>query len=185
MAKTKNKSKAKTNRKAIIVAGGRKFGNYKLACKEIRKFAKKLGVPLDNLEIVCGMALGADNMGRCFAMEFLDGRVVEMPADWKNLDAKPCLIKYNKYEEPYNALAGTNRNEDMANVPNVVGCLCFWDGKSPGTQDMMTRAVKRRRTMQLKVVYYDKKFKKCKPPKSGKPKKSLFSKSGRSQKHIR
>ncbi|QJT71181.1 hypothetical protein GR11A_00144 [Vibrio phage vB_VcorM_GR11A] len=166
----------KAKYKRIIVAGGRDFGNYKLACKEIRKFAKELGIPLDELEVACGMAPGADNMGWNFGREFLDNRVKEMPADWENLDVENCVVGYRKGGEPYNKLAGMNRNRDMADTKRVVGVLCFWDGKSTGTQNMMKLAVDRRKTMKLKVVYYDKRQKKCGAPCTGKPSKTIFGK---------
>lgn len=131
----------------VIIAGGRDFDDYDLLRKECLKIFAQLkseGYSTDrkNLEIISGEAKGADTLGKRFGIMFkLD--VVSFPAKWNDLDVEKCVIKTNKYGK-YNALAGHNRNEEMAKYAsedNEIGILlAFWDGKSTGTKNMIELA---------------------------------------------
>ena len=64
----------------------------------------------------------------------------EYYANWHNLNEKPCKIRYNKYEKPYNVLAGFNRNTRMIEA-GAEALIVIWDGKSNGSQDMLDKAI--------------------------------------------
>ena len=101
----------------VIIAGGRKFDNYKLL---VSKCDKALSV-VPHVEIVSGGAIGADNLGQIYAIE--KGYDIKVfPADW---------LKYGKR-------AGPIRNEEMAKYADAL--IAFWDGKSKGTKHMIDLA---------------------------------------------
>ena len=115
----------------VIIAGSRKFNDYILLETMCDYFLQN---QYPNIEIVSGTAQGADKLGERYAAEhFLD--IKRFPADWDNLDVVPCNVKYNKYNKPYNALAGHNRNKDMAMYANA---LIAFDTGTKGTQNMIS-----------------------------------------------
>lgn len=133
----------------VIIAGGRKFDNYELLREECLKIFRQLksevyNTKRDKIIIVSGKATGADTLGMKFQKEFGLG-LKEFPADWSNLDVEKCIVKTNQYGK-YNALAGNNRNLEMAEYAkddSDLGVLiAFHDGKSTGTKDMINLANK-------------------------------------------
>ena len=131
----------------LIIAGTRSFNNYELLKSKLDFFLQNVN---EEVFIISGKAPGADSLGETYAIE--KGFVVlPFPAKWKDLTTTPCKIKYNKHGEAYNALAGFNRNEEMAK--NATHCVCFWDGISPGTSDMIQLA--RKYNLKLKIVKYE------------------------------
>lgn len=113
----------------VIIAGGRDFDDYVLlnqSCNEM------LGDE-ENVEIVSGIARGADKLGEKYANEkgFL---IKQFPADWDGLGKK----------------AGFVRNEKMAKYADVL--IAFWDGKSKGTKHMIDLAI--RHNLKVMVVRY-------------------------------
>lgn len=98
----------------IIVAGGREFNNYELL-KE--KLDELIGENTD-IEIVSGMARGADTLGIQYAKE-RGYKIKEFPANW----------------DKYGKSAGYKRNEEMANYGDT--SICFWNGISKGTKHMI------------------------------------------------
>jgi hypothetical protein len=126
----------------VIVAGSRKFNNYPFLEKECIRILKEIHAPKD-VVIVSGTADGADTLGEQFAEKYnLD--IEYFPAEWDNLDARPCFIKTGKNGKEYNSLAGFNRNEEMAKYAaedNGV-LICFRVNHSPGSSDMIARAKK-------------------------------------------
>lgn len=102
----------------LIVAGGRDFIDYGLLSTTIYILAE--GTYANKaVSIVSGMARGADKLGHRFAKE-QGVKVYEFPADWNG---------------PLKKGAGFARNKDMGNFAD--GLLAFWDGKSPGTKQMI------------------------------------------------
>jgi hypothetical protein len=103
----------------LIVAGGRDFNNYEFLCESLdfmlSKFEKK------DISIVCGMARGADALGRRYGIA-RGFNIIEMPANWKDLGKR----------------AGYHRNEQMAKV--ATHCVVFWDGESKGSKHMIKLA---------------------------------------------
>ena len=136
----------------VIIAGGRDFNDYDLLNKQINKVFKQLSDEgyltgyiendIADIEIISGKAKGADTLGEKFAKDY-GIKVKRFSADWNNLDVEPCVVKYNKYGR-YNALAGLNRNRQMAEYASQdkdLGVLiAFWDNKSTGTKNMIKLA---------------------------------------------
>lgn len=98
----------------IIVAGSRGFNDYEYLKSCLNKV---IGDKFD-IEIVSGMARGADLLGIKYANE-LGYPVKEFPAQW----------------DKYGKSAGYKRNEEMAKYADT--CVCFWDGFSKGTKHMI------------------------------------------------
>ena len=146
----------------VVIAGSRFFNDYKTLEKvtikklfELNKMYPQLNlltidrenslykINRENLEIISGMASGADSLAVQFANNY-DLKLIEFPADWDNLDASPCKIKENSHGR-YNALAGHYRNRAMAEYATSDGnfgvLILFWNGKSKGSKNMKNQAV--------------------------------------------
>lgn len=146
----------------IIIAGSRFFEDYNLfestmfkvlfhLNKEypqynilvINKEERLFKINPCSLEIISGMAKGADTLAVRFANKY-NLALKEFPADWNNLNVLPCRVITNSYGS-YNALAGHKRNRDMAvyaSSDDAFGVLVlFWDGKSKGSKNMKSQAV--------------------------------------------
>ncbi len=101
----------------IIVAGSRTFNDYDFLKEKMDELIKGR----EETEIVSGTAKGADILGEKYAKES-GFQIKRFPADW----------------DKYGKRAGYIRNEEMAKYANA--CICFWDGKSKGTQHMINLA---------------------------------------------
>lgn len=146
----------------IVIAGSRFFNDYKTLEKvtikklfELNKMYPQLNlltidrennlykINRENLEIISGMASGADSLAVQFANNY-SLKLVGFPADWDNLEVSPCKIMENSHGR-YNALAGHNRNRAMAEYAtsddNFGVLILFWDGKSKGSKNMKNQAV--------------------------------------------
>lgn len=146
----------------IIIAGSRFFEDYNLfestmfkvlfhLNKEypqynilvINKEERLFKINPCSLEIISGMAKGADTLAVKFANKY-NLALKEFPADWNNLNVLPCRVITNSYGS-YNALAGHKRNRDMAvyaSSDDAFGVLVlFWDGKSKGSKNMKSQAI--------------------------------------------
>lgn len=120
----------------LAIIGSRDFNDYDLLKSTIIKyFSNESGFTFD--EVISGAAAGADSLGAKYSKEY-GIKLMEYKAEWDNLEAKPCIIKTNKYGKKYNALAGHNRNSLIINDADLI--LAFWDGKSTGTKDSLTKA---------------------------------------------
>jgi hypothetical protein len=115
----------------LIVAGSRSFYNYKLMREKLDFYLQNVK---EEIEIVSGMARGADTLGERYADE-KGYPVKHFPAEW---------FKHR------GASAGYLRNLQMAEY--ATHCVCFWDGSSPGTR-MMIRIAKEKK-LPCKVVKY-------------------------------
>jgi len=134
----------------VIIAGGRDFTDYARLCYHMDHLTKEC----DHVEVVCGGAKGADSLGERWANEREFASVHKMNANWKDLTLKPCVVKQNKHGK-YNALAGHNRNNEMAeytSLSKLSALVAFWDGKSKGTQDMITRA--KALNLNIRIINY-------------------------------
>jgi len=107
----------------LIIAGSRNFNDFDFLETEVLKFLKKYKEEKDPLEIVSGNANGADKLGEKFAKKY-GLKIHYKPANWKE----------------YGKSAGMIRNKEMVDMSTH--CICFWDGKSPGTKNMIDIAGK-------------------------------------------
>ena len=104
----------------VAIVGSRTFKDYEFMKRKLDKcFMLKKPTA-----IICGMANGADLMGKRYAEEN-DIPVMEYPAEW----------------DKYGKTAGYIRNTEMADVADAV--IAFWDGKSEGTKHMIETSQKR------------------------------------------
>ena len=127
----------------IIIAGSRIINNYNLVEQSI----KESGFKID--EIVCGMANGPDLLGKQYGIKN-NIPIKEFPAQWDDLTQKPCIIRYGKWQNKYNACAGYIRNEEMAKYSTHL--ILIWDGKSKGSKSMLDLAKKYNLIIFEKIV---------------------------------
>lgn len=118
--------------KRIIVAGSRTFDRYGLLKKVMNRVADEK-YPDHEIIVLSGAAKGADKLGEKWA--FSRWFTVELHfTDWDKHGKK----------------AGPIRNGEMAKAGDVL--IAFWDGKSPGTKDMIRQA--KHRGLKVKVVRF-------------------------------
>ena len=102
----------------MIVAGGRNYSNQNVVNYYIDRVKDVCDSRGLNLVIVCGMATGADTLGRNYAIS--NGlEVLEFPANWNR----------------YGKSAGYIRNKEMGNIAD--SAIVFWDGRSKGSKLMI------------------------------------------------
>lgn len=126
-----------------IIAGSRDITDYKKICSAIKKSGFRI------TEVVSGRAPGVDTLGEQWA----DDNTVPIkpfPADWNNLTAPGARIKTNRWGKQYNANAGHDRNQQMAEYAEAL--VAVWDGASPGTKSMIDYA--RKRNLRIYVMVF-------------------------------
>lgn len=130
----------------IVVCGGRKFTDLDLFITEMYSILEGK----EDYILVSGGADGADTFAREYAK--INGiKFEEYLAEWDNLDVPGAVIKKNKRTgKLYNARAGHDRNFIMLDMADMI--VAFWDGKSPGTGEMVREATSRK--IPLVVVSY-------------------------------
>ena len=119
----------------VVVAGSRGFSNYELMKERLLHLFSNY--QLSEVEIVSGTANGADQLGEDFAAEF-GCQIKQFPADWGSINNPDAVVRRRSDGTLYNAKAGYDRNKKMAQYADA--CVCFWDGHSRGTKDMITLA---------------------------------------------
>jgi len=102
----------------LIIAGSRGVTKYQTVRLAFRRFRYRRAVTT----IVSGKAPGVDTLGEEVADEY-GLEIMAKPADW---------LTYGKR-------AGYIRNGEMAEVADAL--LAIWDGKSPGTKQMIKLAL--------------------------------------------
>ena len=118
--------------KRIVVAGCRDYENYAQAktfidlciCNIREKYT---------LTFMSGGCLGADMLGERYANEH-GYKIERYPAEW----------------EKYGRSAGPIRNRQMAEIADYV--ICFWDGRSRGTKNMIDCAVEFHKPVRVKRI---------------------------------
>jgi hypothetical protein len=111
----------------LVIFGSRSFTDADLLASTM---AKRSTPRL----IITGGADGADSLGRAWALEH-KVQVADVPAMWKQ----------------FGRVAGFRRNYDMASL--ATDALCFWDGESRGTLDMITQI--KTAHVPLQIVRYE------------------------------
>lgn len=134
--------------KKIVIAGSRTITDSIFIIKELDNVLRDDFFHGEEIVIISGTARGVDTVGEEYAR--LRGLEVERyPAEWDNLDVKPCYVKINQYGKKYNAMAGKNRNKLMAEKCDAA--VIFWDGYSSGTKHMIETIRKLNKKLYLYV----------------------------------
>lgn len=113
----------------VAVVGSRNFPRPDL----VREFIQKLAARDPQVIIVSGGAKGVDSWAAVAAQEAGLG-VVVYPADWAT----------------HGKTAGFLRNTTI--VENSDRCVAFWDGRSHGTQDTVSKFKKAGKPVQVVTV---------------------------------
>ncbi|WP_233874260.1 SLOG family protein [Paraburkholderia adhaesiva] len=123
---------------AVVVSGSRSFNNYALFVELLESWIAHTVPDVPVIFMTGRAASGPDEMIIRWCRQ--NGRAwTEYPADWEDLGAPDSYIKRNAVTgRLYNARAGHQRNREMARVATRV--VCFWDGVSPGTRNMIAEA---------------------------------------------
>lgn len=116
-----------------IIAGSRSITNYKIVESAIKE--SKFEISL----ILCGDAAGVDTLGAIYGREN-NIPVKYYPAKWNDLTAPNAIIRLNRFNRKYNANAGFDRNQLMAD--NADALIAISLNYSNGTEDMIRRAIK-------------------------------------------
>jgi hypothetical protein len=113
----------------VIIAGTRTFSNYDLLKEKCNAILQNK----NDIEVVSGCARGADSLGEKYAKE-KGFKLKLFPANW----------------DKFGKLAGPYRNSEMANYADAL--ICFWDGKSSGSKDMVDKA--KNKNLKVRVVRF-------------------------------
>lgn len=102
----------------LIVAGGRDFTDISRMDTELKNLVLNGTLP-DDVELVCGMARGADITAYQLWKNVYENKWYEFEPDW----------------DKHGKAAGFLRNTQMALFADFL--VAFWDGKSKGTKHMI------------------------------------------------
>ncbi|MEN6445544.1 MAG: SLOG family protein [Candidatus Cloacimonas sp.] len=116
----------------VIIAGSRTITNPVALDSAISSAINILNISIT--EVVCGMAKGADELGRQWAIKH-NIPVTEFHAAWTR----------------YGKSAGKIRNAQMAEYADVL--IALWDGQSRGTEHMINKAKERNLKVYIHRTY--------------------------------
>lgn len=115
----------------LIIAGSRTVSDHTFVRSKVNNILNWLNIK--PTEVVSGCAIGADLAGESYAT-VMNIPITKMPADW------------NKYKKA----AGVIRNSEMADYGDIA--IVFWDGKSPGSKNMISQMNKRNKICIVVMV---------------------------------
>jgi hypothetical protein len=116
----------------LIICGTRYFSDYSLLKAKCDYYL--INKRVEGIAVISGCAKGADKLGEQYARK--NGfEIIYCPAHWDHLGKS----------------AGYLRNQEMAKIAD--GVIAFWDGKSKGTQHMITIA--KDKEIRVIVVRYE------------------------------
>ncbi len=114
----------------VLIAGSRYFNDYNYLEEVVDDILCENYIynnRFDRIEIISGCYKGADQLGIKYAIN-RNYQLKRIPADW----------------DSYGKKAGPIRNAEMARYlkkDDINGiCICFWDGQSKGTSNMINVA---------------------------------------------
>lgn len=108
----------------VLICGSREFDDWSYFTDQMEDLSSELDFDGNQpIRIIEGGAIGADFCARLYA-KYCGWDHVQYKADWKK----------------HGNAAGPIRNQQMLDEekPDIV--VAFWDGKSTGTKDMISRA---------------------------------------------
>ena len=114
----------------IIVAGSRTFDDYDLLRSKLDYYFSNKG---NDIQIICGEAEGADQLGKKYAEE-------------KGYN----VLSFPNQSEIFGSFAKYKRNREMARTADAL--VAFWDGESKGTAQLIQ--VMKEADKPIRVVYY-------------------------------
>lgn len=114
----------------IAIIGSRTFNDYELLSNTVKSYCKANNI-LPKI-IVSGGAKGADTLAERFAKENNLEKKIFHP-NWEFLGRNACSA----------------RNTQIVEFSDLV--FAFWDGKSPGTKDSITKAEKFGKIVIVKI----------------------------------
>ena len=120
----------------VIVAGSRQVLDYTLV--ESALSHATLIHKIQITEIVEGEAAGVDTLAKQWAIAH-NVPFKPFKADWSNITVPGAVVLTSAWGKKYNAIAGHNRNQLMADYGESL--VAIWDSKSTGTGDMVKRAI--------------------------------------------
>lgn len=117
----------------VLVTGGRDWNKRKVTYAAL----DQLNAIYKFDTLIDGMAKGADELAFDWAIS-RGIKTERYKADWDNIDRPGAVIKYTKWGKPYDAAAGSIRNQQMLDEgkPDL---LVAFPGNN-GTADMIRRA---------------------------------------------
>jgi len=121
----------------VIIAGSRL-----LTKEEVYAAIADCSISCKITHVISGKApSGGDFWGEKWAIEN-EIPIVPFPADWDNIDTPNAIVKVNSHGKSYNARAGFDRNQLMAEFAAAHNgrLIAIYKGKSSGTKDMVKRA---------------------------------------------
>jgi hypothetical protein len=134
----------------VIVAGSRDFADYSTFAVGMQGYVAKLNVPRDTIIFISGRArTGADDMIIRWCREN-DYPWAEYPAQWDDLTVEGAVIRKRRDGTLFNVIAGHQRNGEMAKV--ATNLMIWWDGKSTGTKDMLSRGKAYKLTLEIVLI---------------------------------
>lgn len=126
-----------------IIAGSRDITDYNTVAMAIKNSGFKI------TEVVSGQARGVDTVGEVWAKS--NGIPIKtFKPNWDDITADGAVVKTNKYGKKYNAMAGFQRNQEMADYADAL--IAIWKAKSSGTGDMIERARKAGLKVYIKEI---------------------------------
>lgn len=115
----------------VIIAGSRNCNKYKYVERAVEESGFEI------TEVVSGGAKGIDSLGERWSEQNLGKRAKQFKPEWNDIHAEGAVVKTNRYGQKYNAKAGFDRNEKMAEYADALIAI---DLDTRGTNDMIKRA---------------------------------------------
>lgn len=132
----------------ILICGSRDYKNWNqfhsICCDILSKIQWEYGLSVNDFEIIEGAEPnGADHLASIFSQKVLGKKSTQFPAKWDDLNVPNVKIKYNAKGEPYNSIAGFQRNTLMLKkLSDGDIVIAFHKNNSPGTADTIKQANK-------------------------------------------
>jgi hypothetical protein len=124
----------------VIIAGSRSFRDY----DRLKKVVDFTLFDKADIEIVSGCQVTKDkDTGELYGADYLGEKYA--------VEKGYSIKKFHPEWKKYGKAAGPIRNEEMAKYAD--GCICFWDGKSAGTKNMIELAGKKY-GLRIKVIKF-------------------------------
>lgn len=126
----------------VLVCCGSNFNDYSLLESSLNRILSEYSN--DTIEIISGHAKGADSLGERYALE-------------KSLKCTIFKAEWSKYGRAAGPIRNSHMLEYVKQENPIV--VAYWDGKSHGTKDTITKAKKLNITCEV-IIYEEKIYEK-------------------------